>query len=168
MKYTFWIEIYKHNHKFMYGLNSNPGLKNDIITSALTELNEAIERCQIPSKEDLMDATKENPIFWNAYESMQQPSPIQSEESFREQKFAVEVCTETIDRYNDLFQKYMVKSCTIRGYAGCGKSWCMQYCLLYCYAKGLIGIPTSVMSRRSVFLGSKHIDNIFVYHSKIF
>ena len=54
----------------------------------------------------------------------------------------------------------MVKSCTIRGFAGCGKSWCMQYCVTYCYSKGLIAIPTSVMSRRSVFLGGKHIDNL--------
>ena len=55
----------------------------------------------------------------------------------------------------------MVKSCSICGYAGCGKSWCMQYCLLYCSSKGLFGLPTSVMSRRSVFLGSKHIDHVF-------
>ena len=37
----------------------------------------------------------------------------------------------------------------------------MQYCLLHCYAKGLIGIPTSVMSRRSLFKGSKHINHLF-------
>ena len=135
-------------------------MKEEIITSALTELNQSRERCNLPTKEELLSATKENPIDWNAYNSMKNPSPIQSEESFNEQKIAVKVCTEAIDKYNNIFQKCMVKSCTIRGYAGSGKSWCMQYCLLYCYAKGLIGIPTSVMSRRSVFLGSKHIDNI--------
>ena len=55
----------------------------------------------------------------------------------------------------------MIKSCTLHGYAGCGKAWCMQYCILHCYAKGLIGLPTAMMSRCSVFLGSKHIDHLF-------
>ena len=55
----------------------------------------------------------------------------------------------------------MLKSCTIQGYAGCVKSWCMQYCLIHCFAKGLFGLPTSTMLIRSVFLGSKHIDKMF-------
>ena len=53
------------------------------------------------------------------------------------------------------------KSCTIKGYAGCGKSWCIEYCLIHCFTKGLFSLPKSVMSRRSVFLGSKHIDHMF-------
>ena len=136
-------------------------IKKEAITSALKELNEASHRCNISLLEDLMLATKEDPLDWDAYRSMQYSSQIQSETSFKEQKNAVKLCTDTIDKYSDIFQRNVVKSCTIRGYAGCGKSWCMQYCLLYCYAKGLIGIPTSVMSRRSVFLGSKHIDHLF-------
>ena len=55
----------------------------------------------------------------------------------------------------------MLKSCTIQGYSGCGKSWCIQYCLINCFVKGLFGLPTYVMSRRSVFLGSNHIDHMF-------
>ena len=54
----------------------------------------------------------------------------------------------------------MLESCTIQGYAGFGKSWCMQYCLIHCFAKGFFGLPTSVMSKRSVFSGSKLIDQI--------
>ena len=54
----------------------------------------------------------------------------------------------------------MLKSCTIQGYAGCGKLWCMQYFLIHLFAKGLFGLPTYVMSRRSVFLGSNHIDHM--------
>ena len=74
---------------------------------------------------------------------------------------AIKSCLEAIGEYADIGHTNMIKSCTIRGYAGSGKSWCMQYCLLYCMSKGLIGVPTSVMSRRSVFLGSKHIDHMF-------
>ena len=92
---------------------------------------------------------------------MQHSSPMQNAESSKEQKHAIKVCADAIDNYNNPLQTHMVKSCTIRGYAGCGKSWCMQYCLMHCFAKGLIGIPTSVMSRRSVFLGGRHIDYLF-------
>ena len=55
----------------------------------------------------------------------------------------------------------MVKNHVIRGFAGCGKSWCMQYCILHAYSKGLFALPTAMMSRRSVFLGTKHIDWLF-------
>ena len=136
-------------------------IKKEAITSSLTELNESIERCNIPSMNDLLEATKEQPIQWNAYESLQEKSLVQSEISFTEQKKVVKFCTDIIDEYSDPTRSNMTKSCTIRGYAGCGKSWCMQYAILYCYLKGLIGVPTSIMSRQSVFLGSKHIDILF-------
>ena len=102
-------------------------MKKEIITSALTELDEAKERCNIPSMNGSLSATKETPLNWNAYESIQNPSPVQNDNSFKEQKFAIKVCIDAIDNYNDMFQNHMVKSCTIRGFAGCGKSWCMQY-----------------------------------------
>ena len=37
---------------------------------------------------------------------------------------------------------------------------------MHCSAYGLIGIPTSVMSRYSVFLGGRHIDYLFFYRLK--
>ena len=92
---------------------------------------------------------------------MQQPSKLQNEDYFKEQKFAIKVCTEAIDCYNNVFQSHMVKTCTNWEYVGCGKSWCIQYCLLHYYANGLIIIPTSVMSWRSVFFGSKHTAYLF-------
>ena len=36
----------------------------------------------------------------------------------------------------------------------------MKYCLIHCFAKGFFGLPTYVISRRSVFLGIKHIDHM--------
>ena len=56
-------------------------------------------------------------------------------------KRVVKLCTDIINKYSNLMQNYMVKSYTICGYDGCGKSWYMQYAILYCYSKGLIGIP---------------------------
>ena len=64
--------------------------------------------------------------------------------------------------YANIFRNSkMLKSCTIQGYSGCGKSWCIQYCLINCFVKGLFGLPTYVMSRHSVFLGSMHIYHMF-------
>ena len=60
-----------------------------------------------------------------------------------------------------IFDTNMIKSRTNHGYAGSGILWCIKYCLLYCISKGLIGVPTSVMSRRSVLLGIKYIDHMF-------
>ena len=137
-------------------------LKKEAITSACKELSNASQRCNIPTIDELFNATKENPLDWDGFESFQEASAAQNEESFREQKSAIEICTGIMNEYANIFQNAkMQKSCTIQGYAGCGKSWCMQYCLIHCFAKGLFGLPTSVMSRRSVFLGSKHLDHMF-------
>ena len=43
------------------------------MTYPLTERNQSTKRCNIPSKEQLLSATKENPIDWNAYDAMQIP-----------------------------------------------------------------------------------------------
>jgi hypothetical protein len=54
-----------------------------------------------------------------------------------------------------------LKNIVLRGYAGCGKSWMMQYCILHAYSNGLFALPTAMMANRSVFLGTKHIDWLF-------
>ncbi len=69
----------------------------------------------------------------------------------RKQELEIKSCLEAIGKYADIGHTNMIKSCTICCYTGSEKSWCIQYCLLYCMSKGLIGVPTSVMSRRSVF-----------------
>ena len=136
-------------------------LKKETIQSALKELEDASERCNIPSINQFLSATKETPLDWNALESFTEPSSLQNGLSFTEQRQAIKICTEAIDDYANIFKSSMLKSCTIRGYAGSGKSWCMQYCMLHYFSLGLIDVPTSVMARRSVFLGSKHIDHMF-------
>ena len=101
-------------------------LKEESISSAYKEMNEAIVRCDIPSKEQLLGATKENSLQWNSFESFQERSEVQSEESFQEQKSVIKFCTDAINDYANIFRTNMVKSCSVRGYAGCGKLWCIQ------------------------------------------
>ena len=138
-------------------------LKRKVIKSAMSELkDDSIQRCQIPSQEALSNASKEDPLDWNAFEKYQQ-SENQPDSSFNEQRFAVEKCSETIDSYcNGALHNNFVKSLCIRGYAGSGKSWTMQYVLLYAISKGLLCVTTAMMSRRSVFLGGKHLHILFL------
>ena len=137
-------------------------MKTKLIKSAMSELKEdSVQSCNIPTEEHLFNASKENPVEWDAYNSFTQ-SENQPDDSFNEQRFAIQKCKETIDSYyNGIFHNNFVKSLCIRGFAGCGKSWTMQYILLYAMSKGLLCVPTAMMSRRSVFLGGKHIHVLF-------
>ena len=60
------------------------------------ELKDCIDSCHVPSKMDVMNATKSNPLDWDAY-SLLRKNKNQSEESFTEQKIGIRVATEAID-----------------------------------------------------------------------
>ena len=62
-----------------------------------------------------------------------------------------------IDRYANLADnQHFGKNTIIRGFPGAGKTWCMQYILLYAISKGLNVITTAIMAKRAMFLGGKH------------
>ena len=134
--------------------------KIEVVSAALCELNDAKDRCSIPLKEELIMATKGNPFEWDALTQLQK-SPNQPEESFVEQKLAIQVCVDAINKYCNPLSSTFVKNVTIRGFAGCGKSWTMEYAVAYALSKGLNVMTTSMMARRSVFLGGKHIHQLF-------
>ena len=134
--------------------------KSEVISSALKELDGLIVTCNIPPKNRFLEANKSSPIEWNAFQSLQQ-SPDQPDTSFREQSFVIKKCTDAIDNYANISHTKLVKNHVIRGYAGCGKSWTMQYCILHAYSRGLFALPTAMMANRAVFLGTKHIDWLF-------
>lgn len=134
--------------------------RKKIIAAALLELGEeTIKRCKIPSAEELMNATKDEPLDWDPVENFTL-SPCQPESSYEEQKFAIETIVKAIDKYctpTNLFTK-----CTgIRGFPGSGKTWCMEYCIIYALSKGLNCMTTSMICKRSIQLGGKHIDSLF-------
>ena len=125
------------------------------------EMGDARIRCSIPSKDNLLNATKENPANWDAISTFEK-SPNQSNLSFNEQKLVVETAVPALNNYSNTFHTNFVKSCTIIGSAGCGKSFTMQYLILYAISLGLVSVSTSVMARRSCFLGGKHIHRLFL------
>ena len=134
--------------------------KSKIINAALKELgSDTIERCNIPSKEELMNATKQNPLPWDPVSNFSQ-SDGQPDSSFEEQKLAVELCKESISRYLECSNKF-VKCTGIRGFPGSGKTWTMEYCIIFAVSQGLNIITTSQMARRSIQLGGKHLSWLF-------
>ena len=135
-------------------------VRSKVIDAALREMgNATIENCAIPLKEELMNATKENPINWDPVGNFTRPEwqPI---ESFDEQKSAIMFCMEAMNNYLDFGNKF-VKCTGIRGAAGSGKAWTMLYLLIYALSQGLTVITTAHLSRRAVQLGGKHIAYLF-------
>ena len=135
-------------------------VKSKVIDAALKELGpDTIQNCQIPTKDELMASTKDNPIEWDPVENFCQNDgqPIQS---YTEQKVAVKLCKDAIDNYFQ-FDTSFVKCTGIRGAAGSGKTWVMEYSLIYTICQGLNVITTSHMARRAIQLGGKHIAYLF-------
>ena len=94
-------------------------------------------------------------------------SLLQNDESFLDQKLAIETCQKAIDLYCDIVQSTrFIKSVNIRGHPGAGKKICMLYATLYAISMGINVITTSQMDKRVLQLGGKHWHNIFVFQMK--
>ena len=135
-------------------------VKSNVIDAAFKELGEStIEQCNIPSKNDLMNASKSHPLEWDPVTNYAQ-NEGQPPQSFDEQKTAIECCKAAVDKYID-FTDYFVKCNGIQGAAGSGKTWAIIYASVYAISQGLNVITTSHMSRRAIQLGGKHIAFLF-------
>ena len=127
-----------------------------MIDAALKELGqETIANSRIPTKNELMRSTKDNPIEWDPVENFTQNNG-QPTQSYAEQKLAVKFYKDATDDYLRCDISF-VKCTGIRGAAGSGKTWVMEYSLLYVICQGLNIITTSHMARRAIQLGGKHI-----------
>jgi hypothetical protein len=147
-------EINEKNQSFLRDV------KSKVIDAALKELGqETIENSQIPTKNELMTLTKDNPMEWDPVENFTQ-NHGQPTQSYTEQKIAVKLCKDATDNYLR-FDTSFVKCTGIRGAAGSGKTWIMEYSLLYAICQGLNVITTSHMARRAIQLGGKHIAFLF-------
>ena len=114
-----------------------------------------VETWNIPSKDDLMNATVGNEIEWDPVASISR-SPAQSQESFLEQKLSISTCKKAIDSYCDVLQQTsFTKSVIIRGHPGAGKIFFMLYATMYAISKGLNIITTAQMAKRALQLGGK-------------
>ena len=117
----------------------------NIIDAIFTELDDMVKSCNIPSKENLLNATISNDLDWDAINSFTK-NINQSDESFSEQKFTISTCVHAINSYCNIFNnKILIKSVNIRGHPGTGKTFCMLYATLYAISKGLNVVTTTMM-----------------------
>ena len=132
----------------------------------MAELQNSIDNCSIPSKEQLMKATKQQPLLWDALASCKIGND-QSHQSFMEQKSALALNKNAIDAYLNFRENgcKFVKCTGTHGAPGSGKSFIAQYTCLYAISKGLKINMTSIMARRSCHLGGLHIHQIFLLNS---
>ena len=144
-------------------------IKLNLIDAAFNEIGEdGLERCMVPSKEDLIGATLSNNLNWDPVISFKK-SVNQSEDSFMEQKLAIETCTNAIDNYrNVISQGTYTKNVGIRGIPGGGKTWCMMYISLYAISKGLVCITTAYQCKRALMLGGIHKHQLFMLDTNDF
>ena len=136
-------------------------LKSTFYEAIKIELNDSIELCNIPSKEEIVTATKSQPLQWNAIENMNKHQS-QSDSSFEEQKLAIRICSDAIDKYCDTAdQTTITKNVGIRGFPGSGKTWCSLYIAIYALSKGLLVLPTALLAKRAIQLGGIHWHKLF-------
>lgn len=79
--------------------------------------------------------------------------------SYEEQKLAISVTVNAIDKYRDVTNTHhLTKNVGIRGFpGGGGKTWCGLYCMVYAMSCGLECLTTAaMMARCASLLGGIH------------
>ena len=116
----------------------------------------------VPSDEEVLYATKERPIEWNPLEVIKK-SPNQSDESYEEQQFALEVGIRSIKQYTMVFggDRCLPRGVLNNGAPGAGKTFVLQCLGYYAMSLGLNVMTTSYMAVRARDLGGIHLHNLF-------
>ena len=142
-------------------LNEIEEFQLSIIKAAYEELRHILPFTKLPDMPIFVENCKSNICNWNPITDMEK-TPYQSENSFIEQKEALSIGVETIDKYcSGIDQSTFIKCFLIAGSPGAGKTF-LELCLaLYAISKGLYCAITAVMSKRAVQLGGKHIHKLF-------
>ena len=115
----------------------------------------------LPSKESVLEASKLNPIRLNPLEVIQKTDD-QSEESFKEQRFALKLGFDAVNSYSNQFgdQGY-TKGILTNGAPGAGKTFVTQAQGFYAMTQGLRVMSSSLMAIRSTAIGGYHLHRLF-------
>ena len=136
-------------------------IKTNLINCGLKEMGTCIESCNIPSNNELETASYFTPVDWDAKTCFKK-FQNQTDDSYEEQKLAIETCVDAIDAYRNTLQDSFIKHVGILGFPGGGKTWCMMYCLLYSISRGLKVTTTAMMCNRALQLGGVHAHKLFL------
>lgn len=129
--------------------------KESMLNAALRELGDTTFY-NIPSREQILSATLDNPIEWDALGCFLK-STNQSDESYEEQKRVIQLCLKQIDQYCNMKNAGVyTKNIIICGFPGGGKTFLLMYICVYSLCKGLYSISTAMMAHRAVQLGGIH------------
>jgi predicted GIY-YIG superfamily endonuclease/DNA replication protein DnaC len=130
--------------------------RTNLIATTLKDLQRAGFQ-NLPTVEELMNATVSNPHPWTI--NLQQ-HPQQTQESFIEQKKAIETCQIPLNEYISA-PSYSPKSVCIVGVPGAGKTTIQQLIIVDALARGLRGAITNMRSERASELGGRHVHIYF-------
>ena len=112
-----------------------------------------------PSKEEISDVERDNPMQWDPCERFMRSSN-QSMESFEEQKNILQLNTKKNDKYaskTGVDSMTYTKNMITFGSPGTGKSYVGELTVLYALSLGLNTITTSLMGVRAMLFE----ENIF-------
>ena len=142
--------------------NHTKSIKSTFIEAIKNELDvSTFERCNIPSKEDILNASKSSPLDWDASVEFCQSS-TQSTASFEEQQKAIQLCCQQINKYCNLAdQSTFTKNVGLRGFLGSGKTWCSLYVSLYALSKGLLVMSVALLAKRGIQIGGTHWHKLY-------
>ena len=136
-------------------------MRKNIISSAMMEFGNSHNLYNIPSKEELYQCRRYDPLSWDAMQSFKK-SPLQCEESYKEQKLAIESIVSAIEQYlNPIQLSIFVKCRVIAGAPGSGKSFILNYTAIYAISKGLVVGVTAMMAKRAIAMGGIHLHLLF-------
>ena len=130
--------------------------KQKVLASALFEVGNLTG---IPSRLELENVGRDCPLRWDPWTSMT-PSEDQSPESFEEQRFALKVAQQTIDKYRYSNSMTHTKACIVHGAPGTGKTFVGKVSILLAISRGLRIIPTSIVAHRATAMGGIHLHRL--------
>jgi hypothetical protein len=164
----------KHPHT-LAGLQSSRSLTHkfnqfwkDNMHKQLQSIDKDVQNMQgIPPREEVERVTRYNHCDWNPTEIAPQYDQ-QSDESYQEQVFAINVFKSTIDKYInppsiDATSMTHTKGVIIHGGPGTGKTYVSKLAVLYALCSGMKIISTSILGIRASNLGGTHLHSLFCW-----
>lgn len=121
----------------------------------------------IPTKEEVMKATKVNPIDWDPLKIIKK-SEEQSDLSYKEQQASIGVAMRAVQNYSRQFNGLtLTKGVLTHGSPGSGKSFVLLAQGLFAMSQGLRVLSTALMAKRSIALGGGyHLHRLFQLECK--
>ena len=133
-----------------------------VMRSQLDSIYESLGNSDdLPSKEEVMGATKVKPLDWSPLSSISRVNG-QEDGSVAEQKLAIELGVNAVDKYCKQFGRLqLARGILNNGSPGAGKTYCMCKQGLYAMTQGLRVMSSSLMAVRANAIGGYHLHRLF-------